>query len=66
MGKLTFSDLEVYPLGRDAAYVLGRWHLDRVAGPIGGNFTLVLRREDGWRIVHDHTSVWVPPDDAGD
>ena len=29
MGKLTFSDLEITPLGSDAAVVLGRWHLER-------------------------------------
>jgi beta-aspartyl-peptidase (threonine type) len=56
MGRLTFSELELTPLGRDAALVLGRWNLDR-AEPIQGNFTLVLRREKGrWVIIHDHTS----------
>ena len=29
---------------------------------LGGVFTLVLRRlDDGWRIVHDHTSSGVSP-----
>lgn len=57
MGRLTFSDLETTPLGPDAALVLGTWRLERDAGPLGGNFTLVLRRLDGaWTIVHDHTS----------
>ena len=57
MGQLTFRDLEATSLGLDAAMLLGRWHLETVAGPAGGNFTLIWRRLDGqWRIVHDHTS----------
>lgn len=61
MGHLAFTDLEVHPLGPDAAYALGRWHLEREA-PIGGNFTLVLAVVDGaWKILHDHTSVDAAP-----
>lgn len=57
MGQLDFSQLEVHPLGRDAALVLGRWHLKRDSGEMGGIFTLVFQRfPDGWKIVHDHTS----------
>jgi beta-aspartyl-peptidase (threonine type) len=57
MGKLTFDQLEVFPLGDNAALLLGHWHLDRT-GPVGGNFSLVFRRIDGaWVIVHDHTSL---------
>ena len=56
MGRLSFTDLEITPLGDMAALVLGRWHLDR-AEPVGGMFTLVMRKEDGrWVIIHDHTS----------
>jgi ketosteroid isomerase-like protein len=29
MGVLTFSDLEITPLSKDAAVVVGRWHLQR-------------------------------------
>lgn len=59
MGKLDFSALEIRPLGRDAALVLGQWHLTRAQGDIGGVFSLVLQRfpNQGWRIIHDHTSV---------
>ncbi len=61
MGHLTFSDLEITELGQDAVLVLGQWALDR-GEPIGGIFTLVLRREAGrWVIIHDHTSR-TPPD----
>lgn len=58
MGTLSFRERAVTPLGEDAALVLGRWHLDRESGPIGGNFSLVFRKLDGaWVIIHDHTSV---------
>lgn len=61
MGKLTFSDLEVLPLGRRAALVLGRWRLEREGDPAGGNFSVVFRRFGGrWIIVHDHTSQSPP------
>src|SRR4051812_48671874 len=57
MGQLTLSSFEITPLGDTAALVLGRWNLDRPSEPVGGNFTLVLRKIDGrWLIVHDHTS----------
>jgi len=58
MGHLDFSALEVHPLGRDAAFVLGRWHIQRASDELGGVFTLVFQRfPEGWRIVHDHTSA---------
>jgi len=61
MGTLAFSELEVRPLGSDAALVLGKWHLERQAGDIGGIFTLVFRRfPEGWRIIHDHTTQSPP------
>lgn len=57
MGTLTFSDLEINPLSKDAAVVLGRWHLQRAQDEPHGRFTLIFRRtKAGWRIVHDHTS----------
>jgi len=57
MGTLTFSDLEITPLGNDTAIVLGRWQLQRVSDEPHGRFTLILRRtKQGWKIVHDHTS----------
>ena len=57
MGALTFEVLEIDPIGADGAVVLGRWKL---AGPqaAGGVFSVVLeRRAEGWKIIHDHTSV---------
>jgi len=58
MGQLDFSELEYRFLGPDAALVLGRWHLKREKGDIGGVFSLVWQRfPDGWKIIHDHTSA---------
>lgn len=58
MGQLDFSNLEFRFLGADHALVLGRWHLKREKGEIGGVFSLVWQRfPEGWRIIHDHTSA---------
>jgi uncharacterized protein (TIGR02246 family) len=60
MGQLTFSEIEVRMLGRDAALVLGRFRLERTkeaGGEATGRYTLVLQRKAGrWKIIHDHTS----------
>lgn len=57
MGTLTFSDLEITVLSKDAAVVLGSWSLAREKDNPHGKFTLIFRRfKDGWKIVHDHTS----------
>ena len=57
MGKLEFSDLGIRFLGKNAALVLGHWHLTRQKGDVGGVFSLVFERfPEGWRIIHDHTS----------
>jgi len=61
MGTLDFQELELRSLGPDAVLVLGKWHLQRQAGDVGGIFTLVLQRfPEGWRIVHDHTTQSPP------
>src|ERR1700721_3677021 len=59
MGKLEFSGLSSEMLGPDAAFVRGSWHLTMPDGKTPhGLFTLVFRKfPEGWRIVHDHTSV---------
>lgn len=62
MGHLTFSELEVTPLGGKAAVILGRWQLRREKDSPGGVFTLIARRfPEGWRIIHDHTSAFAAP-----
>ena len=59
-GTLTFSEIEVRPLGEGYALALGRFALKRTAaggGAGAGRFTLVLRRTaKGWKIIHDHSS----------
>lgn len=57
MGSLTFSDLVITVISKDAAVVLGSWSLKREKDNPGGKFTLIFRKfKEGWRIVHDHTS----------
>ena len=57
MGSLTFSELEITLLSKDAALVLGRWRLKRANDEPHGTFTLLFRKtKAGWRIVHDHSS----------
>jgi ketosteroid isomerase-like protein len=57
MGTLSFSNVEIAPLGPDVALAFGGWHLKREEDALSGLFTLVFRKTlQGWRIVHDHTS----------
>jgi ketosteroid isomerase-like protein len=56
MGVLTFSDLEITVLGKDAAAVLGKWSLQREKDNPKGLFTLTFRKfKEGWRIILDHS-----------
>jgi beta-aspartyl-peptidase (threonine type) len=59
MGRLEFRDIEIDPIGTEAALARGRWQLTMSDGKTpSGLFTLLFRRIDGkWRIVHDHTST---------
>lgn len=59
MGHLAFEDLEAERLSADHGLVRGRWTLRFSSDePVWGLFTLVMRRvPEGWRIVHDHTSL---------
>ncbi|WP_435018329.1 YybH family protein [Tundrisphaera sp. TA3] len=63
MGRVAFTGVEVLPLAADSAFVRGSWKLDLPdGGKPGGLFTLVFRRfPDGWKIVHDHTSMAPDP-----
>jgi uncharacterized protein (TIGR02246 family) len=60
MGKLTFFDLEVHEMGKDYAYAIGRWQLDRDkegGGNVSGVYSMVFRKTSiGWKIVLDHTN----------
>jgi ketosteroid isomerase-like protein len=58
MGTLSFSDLEITPMGNDGALVLMRWHLQRAKDEPHGRSTLIMRHtKQGWKIVHDHSSA---------
>jgi ketosteroid isomerase-like protein len=58
MGTLTFEVLGVQPLGADGAVVLGNWILTGSPADGRGVFSVVLeRRLEGWRVIHDHTSL---------
>ena len=66
MGQLTFSDLRVQVLSSEWAEVFGRWELKRGGDfeDIGGLYTLLMQRtENGWRVLHDHTSSRPPEDE---
>lgn len=55
-GVLSFSNLEINVLSKDAAFVIGEWAIKSETNP-KGRFTLVFRKlKDGWRIIHDQTS----------
>ena len=57
MGKLAFSDVEVQILAPGVALVTGKWELTLSKEKVGGRYTLILKKlDEGWRIVHDHTS----------
>jgi len=57
MGKLTFTDLSIRPLGEDYAVVVARWHLALASGAHpSGIFSLVVHHSAaGWHIVTDHS-----------
>ena len=57
MGQLKFSVLQMSMLGKKHCRVLGKWHLTRSVGDVGGFFTLIFKRTKvGWKIIADHTS----------
>ena len=58
MGSLEFTLVDVELLAAGVGKVVGKWQLSFTDDSTGGMFTLILRRRpEGWRIVHDHTSV---------
>ena len=59
MGRLEFGDLNIEPLGNEAAFVRGSYHLTMRDGKTPhGLFTLIFRKfPEGWKIVHDHTAA---------
>jgi len=57
MGKLHFDIIQTKRLSAIYYSVVGKWHLTRSIGDIGGHFTLLLRKiKNKWVIVSDHSS----------
>lgn len=57
MGKLKFDILEVKQLSALYYFVVGKWHLSRSIGDVGGHFTLLFKKiKNKWVIVTDHSS----------
>ncbi|MBK8785651.1 MAG: hypothetical protein IPN43_03915 [Chitinophagaceae bacterium] len=57
MGKLDFDLLEVKRLSVMYFFVVGKWHLNRSIGDVGGHFTLLFKKvKNKWVIVADHSS----------
>jgi hypothetical protein len=57
MGKLDFDILEVKRLSVLYFFVVGKWHLTRSIGNVGGHFTLLFKKiKNKWVIVADHSS----------
>ena len=57
MGKLNFDILEVKRLSVMYFFVVGKWHLTRNIGDVGGHFTLLFKKvKSKWVIVADHSS----------
>ena len=57
MGTLTFDLVKVQRLSPEYYFVVGKWHLERKAGNVGGHYDLLFRKIKGkWVIVSDHSS----------
>jgi len=57
MGTLSFELIKFKSLSPDYYYVVGKWHLARKAGDVGGHYDLLFRKIKGkWVIVSDHSS----------
>ncbi len=57
MGKLSFDILEVKRLSVIYFFIVGKWHLTRSIGDVGGHFTLLFKKvKNKWVIVADHSS----------
>lgn len=57
MGKLDFTLIQVKRLSVLYYSVVGKWHLTRSVGDIGGHFTLLFKKiKNKWQIISDHSS----------
>lgn len=57
MGTLAFDLIKVERLSPEYYFVVGKWHLTRNAGDVGGHYNLLFRKINGqWVIIVDHSS----------
>ena len=57
MGHLDFEFVEFRKLSPEYYFVIGKWHLKRSIGDVGGAYTLLFKKMKGiWTIVVDHSS----------
>lgn len=57
MGQLKFDILHLKRLDKKHYFVVGKWHLKRSVGDVGGHYTLIFQKIKGkWVIVSDHSS----------
>ncbi len=57
MGQLKFDIIQVKRLSSKYFSVVGKWHLTRTVGDIGGHFTLLVKKFGKvWLIISDHSS----------
>jgi ketosteroid isomerase-like protein len=57
MGKLDFEIISMQRLSDVYYSVVGKWHLARTKGDVGGAFTLIFKKiKKKWLIIQDHSS----------
>ena len=57
MGELNFTLIQIKRLSTRYYSVVGKWHLKRSIGDIGGHYTLLMKKIDGkWVVISDHSS----------
>ena len=57
MGTLSFELIKVQRLSPEYYFIVGKWHLKRNIGDVGGHYNLLFRKIEGiWVIVADHSS----------
>jgi len=57
MGKLDFTIIVIKRLSVLYFSVVGKWHLTRSIGDVGGYFTLLFKKvKNKWVIISDHSS----------
>jgi ketosteroid isomerase-like protein len=57
MGKLDFEIISMKRLSDLYYSVVGKWHLARTKGDVGGAFTLIFKKiKKKWLIIQDHSS----------